>query len=87
MAAIVPLDGGDADLSRVHLAEGTWTLHTAGRTVTAVDTLDGLTRYASRPSRRVMTAFRDASGGLRLSVRAVRPERARELHRATAAES
>lgn len=72
----VPLDGSTADLSRLDLAEGTWSVHASGTEVMTADpgfSLDGLTEYARRRRTRALHAFRAPSGGLRVRVRAVTP--------------
>jgi hypothetical protein len=72
----VPLEGAGADLAGLDLADGTWSVRAAGEEVMTTDpgfSFDGLIDYARRPRTRAMHAFRDRSGGLRLSVRAVTP--------------
>ena len=64
------------DLSRVDLAEGTWSVHVAGAEVLTTDpgfSLDGLAEYARRRRTRALRAFRAPSGGLRVRVRGVAP--------------
>ena len=64
------------DLSRVDLAEGTWSVHVAGAEVLTTDpgfSLDGLAEYARRRRTRVLRAFRAPAGGLRVLVRGAAP--------------
>lgn len=70
----VPLEGAAADLSRLDLADGTWSVHAAGAEVITTDpgfSLDGLVQYARRSRTRALRAYRAPSGGLRVDVRAV----------------
>lgn len=72
----VPLHGTAADLATLDLADGTWSVHTAGAEVMTADPgfcLDGLAEYARRPRTRALRAFRAPSGGLRVHVRTVTP--------------
>jgi hypothetical protein len=72
----IPLDGETADLSRVELTDGVWSVHTAEAEVLTTDpgfSLDGLAEYARRARTRALRAFRAPSGGLRIDVRSVEP--------------
>ncbi|GAA0359345.1 hypothetical protein NE235_17215 [Actinoallomurus spadix] len=72
----VGLDGEAADLSRLDLTPGTWSVHAADAEIITTDpgfSLDGLVEYARRARRRALRAFRARSGGLRVDVRAVEP--------------
>ncbi|MEV5749992.1 hypothetical protein AB0L00_19395 [Actinoallomurus sp. NPDC052308] len=75
-AHTVRLDGAAADLSRLDLAAGTWSVHAAEAEVITTDpgfSLDGLAEYARRSRTRALRTFRAPSGGLRVDVRSVEP--------------
>ncbi|MCO5974421.1 hypothetical protein [Actinoallomurus soli] len=75
-AHAIDLDGEAADLSRLDLTPGTWSVHAADAEVITTDpgfSLDGLAEYARRPRGRALRTFRAPSGGLRVSVRTVEP--------------